>query len=104
MWGGGEMCVISVGWCGSRIRPPLVEAARIRAKSMVFEKLRREGSLKYQGLKYHRSRFGGNIWGICKKTAFAPPEQNVQPAISHSGAGPDADASCSALLAADANP
>ena len=39
VWGGGEMCVISVGWCGSRIRPPLVEAARIRAKSMVFEKL-----------------------------------------------------------------
>ena len=37
MWGGGEMCVIAVGCCGSRIRPPLVEAARIRAKSMVFE-------------------------------------------------------------------
>jgi len=39
--------------------------------------------LKYQGVKYRCSRFGGNIWGICKKkTAFAPPEQNVQPAIS----------------------
>ena len=37
VWGGGELCVISVGIRGSRIRPPLVEAARIRAKSMVFE-------------------------------------------------------------------